>query len=97
MGKVTPIAKIIGVTVLIYEIDQASRYLLMEGVLLNAFKNHLMKVKSNDMPKLLKKIKWNYFMSRGGHTPLCFVTTCDNGVFNGGYLCISQYFFSPYL
>ena len=22
--------------------------------------------------------------ARGGHTPLCFVTTCDNGVFNGG-------------
>jgi hypothetical protein len=21
---------------------------------------------------------------RGGHIPLCFVTTCDNGVFSGG-------------
>jgi hypothetical protein len=35
--------------------------------------------------------------SRRGHTPLGFVTTCDNGVFNGGYLCTSQYFFPPYL
>ena len=25
-------------------------------------------------------------MSRGDHAPLCFVTTCNNGVFNGGVL-----------
>jgi hypothetical protein len=30
---------------------------------------------------------------QGDHTPLRFVTTCDNGVFNEGYLCTSQYFF----
>jgi hypothetical protein len=29
---------------------------------------------------------------RGDHTLLRFVTTSDNGVFNGGYLCTSQYF-----
>ena len=34
----------------------------------------------------------------GGHTPLWFVTTRDNGVFNGGgYLWTSQYFSPPYL
>ena len=35
--------------------------------------------------------------ARGDHTPLRFVTMCDNGVFNGGYLCTSQYIFLSYL
>ena len=34
------------------------------------------KMELNDMPHVN--------VARGGHTPLCFVTTCDNGVFNGG-------------
>ena len=34
-------------------------------------------------------LKWvNY--ARGDHTPLRFVTTCNNGVFNMGILCTSQ-------
>ena len=33
----------------------------------------------------------------GVHTPLGFVTTCDNGVFNGGYLCTPHKYFPPYL
>ena len=57
------IAMFIGVTFLIYETDQASSYLLMKGVLFDAFEKHLMKVKSNGKPKLLGKIKWDYVMS----------------------------------
>ena len=34
-----------------------------------------------------------YTMARGGHTPLCFVTTCDNGVFNGGVFMHFSIFF----
>jgi len=29
-------------------------------------------------------IKFKMLQSRGSHIPLCFVTTCDNGVFWGG-------------
>jgi hypothetical protein len=31
--------------------------------------------------------------SRGGHIPLCFVTTCDNGVFSGGVFMHLSIFF----
>ena len=34
---------------------------------------------------------------RGDHTPLRFITMCNNELFNGGYLCTSQYLFPPYL
>jgi hypothetical protein len=52
------------------------------------------------------------FTEGGGHTPLCFVTTCDNGVLNGGgiyallnkfsrLICIYKatltYFLAPYI
>jgi len=31
--------------------------------------------------------------TRGDHIPLCFVTTCDNGVFSGGvFMHLSIYF-----
>jgi hypothetical protein len=50
-------------------------------------------------------------ISRGGHIPLCFVTTCDNGVFSGGvfmhlsifpppicrYKATLTYFLAPYI
>jgi hypothetical protein len=32
-------------------------------------------------------------LHRGGHTSLCFVTTCDNGVFNGGIFMHLSIFF----
>jgi hypothetical protein len=31
--------------------------------------------------------------ARGGHIPLCFVTTCDNGVFSGGVFMHLSIFF----
>ena len=34
---------------------------------------------------------------QGDHTPLDFVTTCDNGVFNGGIFMHLSIFFPPYL
>ena len=41
--------------------------------------------------------RYKEFGPRGDHTLLCFVATCDNGVFNGGYLATFQYLFPPYL
>ena len=35
--------------------------------------------------------------SQGDHTPLHFVTTCDNGVFNGGVFMHLSIFSPPYL
>ena len=60
---------------------------------------HLLFPQKNSLKFYLNNISLQWVLAaRGDHTPLHFVTTCDNGVFNGGGLFMHlSIFFPPYL